>query len=174
MVEAMDLFPEMNDSDVQSLAQYEHSAVKRVISKIKVGEAELMAYQQEALSSVMEDNDGLLTFRMLSEFGFPIQLHAIKMRQRQFEEFDRDLEMRPLRTPIFAEMEVRREDFKQGEISYQGIVFPWKGRGRYHVLHDFRMSELGKTLRLWKLHGVYYYLETLDHLVERLGPRNEW
>jgi len=173
-MDARDLYPEMNDSDVQSLAQYEHSAVKRVITKLKVGESELMAYQQEAIAEAWEDGDGLLTFNTLSEFGFPVRLHAFKMKQRQLADLDRDLEQRPLRTPIFAAMEEYREGLKQGEISYHGITFPWKGRGRYHVLHDFHIMDPGKALRVWKIQGVYYYLETLDNLVERLGPREDW
>jgi len=154
-----------HEAEGNKLAQYEHGAVDRIVKRAKVGTAE------RAL--LVSDGD-LMTFEALHEHAhFPLLLHAIKIRSPA--DIEKTLEQRPLRTPMFMQFLDITDGTPKGECTYQGVVFNWLNHGRWYVLHDFSMhTDLGTSLRYWRINGRCYYLETLDNLVERFGPAEEW
>jgi hypothetical protein len=152
--------------EVDRIAKYEHSVVDRIAKRVEFGTS-----TQAALTGA----DDLMTFNALyAVTGFPLQLQVLKLKLRQFAELDETLERRPLRTPMFEAFADLRADTAKGTCSLTGIVFGWPRRSPYFILHDLAIPNYGKMLRCWELFGVYCFMETVDNLVERLGPPEEW
>jgi len=159
--------PDPNASMEDRILRCEHTAVQYILQKAQLGP------QTAAVMATGEST--LLKFSALSICtGFPLSLVSVAFKTKQLQLFDKDLDARPEKTPLFktfADLQKTASDDLYGRM---GVVFIWRGRGKFHVFHNMTTGDLGRQGRWWRVDGELRFLEPLDAFVERLGPANEW
>jgi len=165
------LLPNQDDLREDALRRLEHTATQHIMSKSGFTAIDVRAMQNESHLQ-------LLTFNNLVMLaGFPLVLCPAVFKAAQIKDFDKDLELRPEKTPLFKQFDQYAVSASHDDGHSFGIVFKWTYRGKFHVLHNAaHIMSLDAGCGRWWSHtkGDPIFLQSIDSLLAVLGQPDEW
>lgn len=148
-------FLEPEDSTVS----LEREAVSRILTKSGLNSGKAKSF---------EDLYGLL--------NYPFLLVARKFKTYALDCFDKDMRKSPTRTQVFADFDSIATEHHWVAMEAVGMVFSWTGRGGIYVMTSTSEwpSRGGTYGRYFRVKNRYYFVETLDSFISKVGNASEW
>jgi len=108
--------------------------------------------------------------------GYPFMLTARKFKKYALDCFDKEMRKSPTRTQVFADFDAIASACDLVDQSAIGMVFSWTGCGGIHVMTSTSEwpSRGGTYGRYFQVKNRYYFVETLDSFISRVGNAKEW
>ena len=145
------LFPNKANAGLGLTAQIEHEAVRRIRTK-------------SGLKKHVNN------FQDLFALGFPLSLSVATPRKGEQLTLLKDIMATPTKTFVYeAWQDALTED--PGLEGQKGIVIRWHG---LCVFHDLATHTLGSSGFYTRVMSRYFYLESLDSVIDRAGRAEDW